>query len=168
MKTTNSRDGVFNREGREGARRKGGTGGLAVALALAVAGMLSGCGEAHGEGAHEHVEPAAVYKEGHGIRFTDTAVGFAGLETAEAAVRDDATVAPEEAVLRTVRGDFVYVANGEWLLRTPVTTGARHGADVEIADGLYEGDVLVVKGVRALALAEIQALNGGVGCADGH
>ena len=46
--------------------------------------------------------------------------------------------------------------------------GAADATHIEIKDGLYEGDTIVVKGTRALSLAEIQALNGGVGCADGH
>ena len=70
--------------------------------------------------------------------------------------------------MRTIKGDFVYVANGDWFLRTPVVIGATDASHVEIKDGLYEGDAIVVKGVRGLSLAEIQALNGGVGCADGH
>jgi hypothetical protein len=67
-----------------------------------------------------------------------------------------------------VRGDFVFVDNGGWFLLTPVVATRSDGARVEISDGLYEGDVVVTRGVRKLALAEIQALNGGVGCADGH
>jgi hypothetical protein len=74
---------------------------------------------------------------------------------------------PADALLRTVRGDFVFVENGGWFLLTPVTAGAMDAARVAITDGLYEGDVVVTRGVRQLALAEIQALNGGVGCADG-
>jgi hypothetical protein len=49
-----------------------------------------------------------------------------------------------------------------------VVIGATDASHIEIKDGLYEGDTIVVKGVRGLSLAEIQALNGGVGCADGH
>jgi len=76
-------------------------------------------------------------------------------------------VTPMDA-LRTVRGEFVFVANGGWYLRTPVQTGAAAGGWVEIRDGLYEGDTVVAQGSRALWLAEIQAVNGGVSCTHGH
>jgi hypothetical protein len=39
---------------------------------------------------------------------------------------------------------------------------------VDVADGLLEGDVIAVDGGRYLWLAELQDIKGGVGCADGH
>jgi hypothetical protein len=88
------------------------------------------------------------------------------------ATADFATRLPTAAVLRTVKGDFVYVANGPWFLRTPVTLGAADSPSAPnsfaLKEGLYEGDTIVTHGVRALWLAELQATNGGVGCADGH
>lgn len=107
--------------------------------------------------------PAVVYKAGHGLRLSPAATAFAGIDTAEFTGR-----LPTAALLRTVKGDFVYVVNGECLLRTPVTVGEAAGLDLTLKDGLYEGDRIVVAGVRALWLAELQAINGGVGCADGH
>lgn len=110
---------------------------------------------------------AAHYKAGHGIQLSPAARTFVGITTA-----DFATRLPASAVLRTVKGDFVYVANGPWFLRTPVTLGAADSPSAPtsfaLKEGLYEGDTFVAHGVRALWLAELQATNGGVGCADGH
>lgn len=110
---------------------------------------------------------AAHFKAGHGIQLSPTARAFVGIATA-----DFATRLPTAAVLRTVKGDFVYVANGPWFLRTPVTLGAADSPSAPnsfaLKEGLYEGDTIVTHGVRALWLAELQATNGGVGCADGH
>jgi hypothetical protein len=147
---------------------------LFLALVSLAACMLSGCGESHAAvAATPEPTPAAAYKAGHGIQLTPTARQFVGLATAEVgthAFAGGASVAavPSEALLRTVKGDFVFVANGEWFLRTPVVIGAADATHVEIKEGLYEGDAIVVRGVRGLSLAELQALNGGVGCADGH
>lgn len=147
---------------------------LLSTLLISVALLHAGCGESRAV-EHPHAEaitPAATYKAGHGVKLTDAGKRFVGLETSEVAPQSrggaDLAAIPVGALLRTVRGDFVYVANGEWFLRTPVVVGRISGGQVEIKDGLYEGDTIVVKGVRALSLSEIQALNGGVGCADGH
>ena len=134
---------------------------------------LTGCGESHASVTAPEPVHAATYKAGHGVQLTKTARAFISLETGEVASRavsgsSEVTAIPASALLRTVKGDFVYVANGEWFLRTPVVIGATDASHVEIKDGLYEGDTIVVKGVPGLSLAEIQALNGGVGCADGH
>ena len=87
-----------------------------------------------------------------------------GMEAPGAEQRD----LPAAALLRTVKGDFVFVANGDWYLRTPVQIGAAHGDWLEVTGGLYEGDTVVTQGANALWLAELSATNGGVGCADGH
>lgn len=149
---------------------------------LLAAMLLAGCGShadsavhADGDG-HDHAAeaaPAAVFKAGRGLQLGATAAQFIGLATAEVAARDlpgaaGAPAIPEAALLRTVRGDFVFVANGGWYLRTPVQIGAVAGGWVEIRDGLYEGDTVVAQGARALWLAEIQAVNGGVSCTHGH
>jgi hypothetical protein len=146
---------------------------LVATLLAAFAIVLGGCGDSHATHVHPDTTPAATYKAGHGVRLTEPARKFAGLVTGEVMSHTfkgvgETTSVPAEALLRTARGDFVYVTNGDWFLRTPVVTGATDGAHVEIKDGLYEGDSIVVQGARALALSEIQALNGGVGCADGH
>ncbi len=154
----------------------------AVLVAALAAALLAGCGShadsaAHADGdGHDHAAeaaPAVVFKAGRGLQLGATAAQFIGLATAEVAARDlpDAAgvpAVPEAALLRTVRGEFVFVANGGWYLRTPVRTGAAAGGWVEIRDGLYEGDTVVAHGARALWLAEIQAVNGGVSCTHGH
>lgn len=135
---------------------------------------FTGCSESHAEHdhelAHNHPETACAYKEGHGVQLTPAAREFAELTTAEVAPQGDVwTAIPRNAVLDTANGPAVYVANGEWFLRTPVGLGqSLADGQVEITDGLYEGDAVAVGGLRVLALAEIQAVNGGVGCADGH
>ncbi len=152
----------------------------AAAAGLLLAAALAGCSQGHGveaahdeSAAHAHGELAATYKAGFGVRFSETAAQFAGLRIGEVETRDlagraDVAAVPREAVLRTVRGTFVYVENGSWLLRSPVRIGAEGAGWVEVTDGLYEGDRIATAGVEALWLAEIAAVNGGVGCADGH
>lgn len=147
---------------------------LLVSLLVTVSVGVSGCGDSRaGEHAHADHAPAATYKAGHGVQLTPAGRTFVGLETGEVESRSlggsgSVAAIPKDALLRTVRGDFVYVTNGEWFLRTPVVVGVSDATHLEIRDGLYEGDTIVTKGVRALSLSEIQALNGGVGCADGH
>jgi multidrug efflux pump subunit AcrA (membrane-fusion protein) len=70
-------------------------------------------------------------------------------------------VISREALLETAYGPFVYVLNGEAYLRTAVTTGARRGDFVEITDGLYNGDQVVVRPVETLYLIELRATKGG-------
>ncbi|MCC5021579.1 MAG: hypothetical protein J6386_01620 [Candidatus Synoicihabitans palmerolidicus] len=112
---------------------------------------------------------ACTYKAGHGVHLSAAARDFAGLTTSSVAPHQAAdTAVPREAVLNTTTGPIVYVANGDAFLRTSVTVEPLTATHVAINDGLYEGDIVVVNGVLTLALAEIQAVNGGVGCADGH
>jgi hypothetical protein len=144
---------------------------LAGALALA-----SGCHRSAASptvAAAPEPPPAATFKSGRGLQLSAAAAAFIGLQTADAGTRDlagvkGALVIPATARLRTAKGDFVFVANGGWFLRTPVTLGETVGDWCVVREGLYEGDAVVAQGARALWLAEIQAVNGGVGCADGH
>ena len=156
---------------------RGARGGVALVFALGA--LAAGCsprpsvGEHHGHDHEEHEVAAASYKAGHGVRLGEAAAVFAGLRLGEVETRDlpgaaGVAAIPREALLRTVRGDFVFVENDGWLLRSPVTAGVAQGGWIEIRDGLYEGDRVAVAGVEALWLAEISAVNGGVGCADGH
>ncbi len=72
-----------------------------------------------------------------------------------------ALAVPRSAVLDGAAGTFVYVVNSGAYLRTPVKLGA-HSADfVEISDGLYAGDVVVVTPVDQLWLAELRLTKGG-------
>lgn len=81
---------------------------------------------------------------------------------------EDVLVVPSDALLDTVKGPCVYVVNGGFYLRTPVTVRQTTEGGAEIVDGLFEGDTIVVRGVQQLYLAELQAVNGGKGCTDGH
>lgn len=148
---------------------------LFVLLAAPAAFVGSGCARteaAPAHAGHAHAPAAATFRAGHGLQLSPAAARLVGLELGDVAARPfphgEVTAIPAAALLRTVRGDFVYAVNGDRLLRTPVKTGASHDGWIEIAEGLYDGDRLAVAAVRALWLAELQAVNGGVGCADGH
>jgi hypothetical protein len=73
----------------------------------------------------------------------------------------EVTGIPRSAVLETSTGKFAYVKNGDFLLRTPVTTGIESEDTIEITDGLYEGDVVVSQPVEPLYLIELRATKGG-------
>lgn len=136
---------------------------LTALVLLALPFIVSGCSESHAADQTDEPIPACSYKEGVGLELSPAGRQFIGLETAGFSGR-----LPEAAVLRTAKGDFVYVANGTRFLRTPVKLGPTSMAGIAVNEGLYEGDTVVVAGVRGLWLAELQAVNGGVGCADGH
>ena len=143
---------------------------LLLGALASIALVHAGC---NASSAHEHPHdhgpsPAAEYKAGHGVRLTAPAREFAQLQTVEAAPAGEVVEVPVGSLLRSARGDFVYVENGDWFLRTPVTVASIGDTVVQIREGLYDGDVVVSHGVSSLVLSEIQALNGGVGCADGH
>lgn len=74
------------------------------------------------------------------------------------------TLLPASAVLQTAFGTYAYVQNGEALLRIPIVIGPRHGTEVEVRDGLYDGDEVVRESVQSLYLVELQSSKGGVGC----
>ncbi|MEI6465614.1 MAG: hypothetical protein WCQ89_12885 [Verrucomicrobiota bacterium] len=146
---------------------------LTTAAAIAAASGCSRSAATTAEASAPAPAPAATYKAGRGLQLSPAATAFVGLQTADVGARDlggakGVAAIPADALLRTAKGNFVYVANGGWLLRTPVNVGAAEGAWLPVKDGLYEGDVVVTQGVRALWLAEIQAVNGGVACTDGH
>lgn len=73
----------------------------------------------------------------------------------------DVLTVPASALLDAATGTFVYVENGEYFLRTPVTVGARSPDFVEITGGLYEGDVVVSSPVEQLWLTELRLTKGG-------
>jgi multidrug efflux pump subunit AcrA (membrane-fusion protein) len=75
---------------------------------------------------------------------------------------------PRSALLQTAEGNFVYTVSGNRFVRTTIKIGARNDKFVEVVDGLYAGDQVVVKPVMTLWLAELQAIRGGKACADGH
>lgn len=88
--------------------------------------------------------------------------------TDEEVLPEPVPVLPESAFLETARGTFVYVENGGAYLRTLVARGPADGGMVQVLEGVFEGDVVVVQGAAELYLAELQAVNAGTGCAHGH
>ena len=80
----------------------------------------------------------------------------------------EAVIIPKEALLKTADGSFAYVVNGDSLFRTRIEVGGQEGEVVEVTDGLYAGDQVVLQPIMALWLAELQAIRGGKACADGH
>ena len=141
-----------------------------VILACSLA-VLAGCGKPATSVGTESPAPAAKaaeFKKGQGLLLTPEAVEFIGLRKAEALTKSDRVVLPRQALLRTSEGVFIFVANGQRWLRTPVKVGTESADSAEIADGVLEGDLVVVGGVWDLWMAELQAVKGGVGCADGN
>ncbi len=140
-----------------------------ISILLVVA--SAGCGKQATTGQAEgSASPAkaAEFKKGQGLLLTAEAAEFIGLRKAEAQAKADRVLVPTPALLRTSEGAFVFVRNGQRWLRTEVKPGTEADGTMQIADGLLEGDVIAVAGVWGLWLAEIQAIKGGVGCADGH
>ncbi len=68
---------------------------------------------------------------------------------------------PRSAVVDGASGAFVYVVNGGYYLRTMVKLGAADAAWVEIADGLYAGDIVVTAAAQKLWLTELRLTKGG-------
>lgn len=75
---------------------------------------------------------------------------------------------PKSALLKTSSGTFVYVPNGRYFFRTAIKIGKENRDAIEVLEGLYPGDEVVSSPVMTLWLAELQAIKGGVSCADGH
>ena len=95
---------------------------------------------------------------------------FLAVRCGSAATRKASVImVPQSAVVPSSKGSFVYTANGDCFLRTPVKLGMKHDDRVEIVDGLFEGDKVASQGANALWMVELQATNGGTGCCEaGH
>ena len=74
------------------------------------------------------------------------------------------TVVPRAALFHTTEGDFVYAVNGESFLRTAVKRGREDSEFVEVADGLFAGDNVVMRPVMTLWMTELHNVNGGDAC----
>ncbi len=70
---------------------------------------------------------------------------------------------PSAALLKTSEGSFVYVVNGDRLLRTMVKAGGEDSGWIEIKEGLQPDNVIAIQGADALWLAELRATKGGGG-----
>ena len=75
-----------------------------------------------------------------------------------------AVTIPKEALLKCSQGHFVYAVSGEHFVRTPVKVGAINEKIVEIKDGPYAGDQVVVQPVMSLWMTELAAVKGGQAC----
>jgi hypothetical protein len=138
-------------------------------LLILSVGLLVGCGKsASSEESLAPAPKAAEFKKGQGLLLTAEATQFIGLRAAETQTKGAAVRIPMSAVVDTAEGQQVFVQSGQRWLRTAVRLGAASGELVEVADGLLEGDVVAVAGGWYLWMAELQAIKGGVGCADGH
>ena len=71
---------------------------------------------------------------------------------------------PRAALLLCSDGHSVYTVSGEHLVRTPVKVGAVNHDFVEIKDGLYTGDKVVLQPVMSLWMTELAAVKGGQAC----
>jgi multidrug efflux pump subunit AcrA (membrane-fusion protein) len=110
-----------------------------------------------------------TFRAGRGLTLTEKTASVLGLQVAVAESGEGARVwIPRTALLETVRGEAVYTRNGAAWLRVPVKIGERQAERVEVLDGLFEGDEVVSAATYELWLIELQAVNGGRGCADGH
>jgi hypothetical protein len=85
---------------------------------------------------------------------------------ARIALDSDATVVtiPRAALLDCSDGHSVYTVSGEHLVRALVKVGAVSDDLVEIKDGLYAGDQVVLQPVLSLWMTELAAVKGGQAC----
>lgn len=89
-----------------------------------------------------------------------------GFLSANVALESAATVVtiPRAALLECGDGHSVYTVSGEYLVRALVKVGAISGDLVEIKDGLYAGDQVVLQPVMSLWMTELAAVKGGQAC----
>ena len=71
---------------------------------------------------------------------------------------------PRAALLECSDGHSVYTVSGDNFVRAPVKVGAISGDLVEIKDGLYAGDQVVLQPVMSLWMTELAAVKGGQAC----
>jgi HlyD family secretion protein len=118
----------------------------------------------HAENSGAHVDVTIAIEDPQG----QLRAGSFVTVIAQVAADKEVVSIPRAALLRTAEGEFVYTASGEDFVRTPVKAGIANNEHVEITDGLYAGDQVVVQPVMTLWLAELQSIRGGKACADGH
>jgi len=132
---------------------------------------LAGCGRPADTAASPDADAtprAAEFKKGQGVLLSAEAADFIGLRRETVVPKGDRVLVPRTALVETSEGWSVYVLNGTRWLRTPVRLAGAVAEATEVGDGLLEGDEIAVAGAQGLWLAELQAVKGGVGCADGH
>lgn len=94
------------------------------------------------------------------------APALGGFLSANVALESEATVVtiPRAALLECSDGHSVYTVSGDNFVRAPVKVGATSGELVEIKDGLYVGDQVVLQPVMSLWMTELAAVKGGQAC----
>lgn len=97
---------------------------------------------------------------------TNGAASVGAFLSASVALESEATVVsiPRAALLECSDGHSVYTVSGESFVRTSVKVGAMAGDLVEIKDGLYAGDQVVLQPVMSLWMTELAAVKGGQAC----
>jgi hypothetical protein len=71
---------------------------------------------------------------------------------------------PRAALLQCSDGHSVYTVSGDHLVRTPIKIGSSTAEFVEVTDGLYAGDKVVLQSVMSLWMTELAAVKGGQAC----
>lgn len=103
------------------------------------------------------------------IEFSDAKAIADVVEVRFETQRDGQVVSvPKTAVLTSVRGTFVFRAEGDTIVRTAVTTGRSDDTYVEILEGLAAGDRVVASPVKKVWLAHLHAERGGEGHGHAH
>jgi multidrug efflux pump subunit AcrA (membrane-fusion protein) len=100
------------------------------------------------------------------LNVTTNAPALGGFFSASVALESEATVVtvPRAALLECSDGNSVYTVSGDNFVRAPVKVGAMSGDLVEIKDGLYAGDQVVLQPVMSLWMTELAATKGGQAC----
>ena len=71
---------------------------------------------------------------------------------------------PRTALLQCSDGHSVYTVSGDHFVRTPIKIGTSTAEFVEVTDGLYAGDKVVLQSVMSLWMTELAAVKGGQAC----
>ena len=134
---------------------------LVMILLMLVVGM--GCGSNH-EAEHDDDSESTVslYHKDRGLLLPAELRASLGIRFIE--VANVPTTVPKGAVVEGVQEDFVYVQNGDHVVRTPVVIGVPRGEHVEITEGILAGDYIVATGAHDLWMIELLAVRGGSPC----
>lgn len=127
---------------------------------------LAGCGvEPPEAGEHDgaSTKTVSLYQKDRGLLLPAELRASLGVTLAELADAPPVLV-PKAAVIYGVQEDFVYVENGEHIVRTPVASGQSRGDQIEITEGLLGGDRVVTAGAHDLWMIELLAIRGGSPC----
>lgn len=76
----------------------------------------------------------------------DILIGMKGDATIEVSSRSEALTIPVEALFSEGGTDYVYVVSANKLKKTEITVGATTDTEVEVLEGLSEGDIVALSG----------------------